>query len=399
MSKKLTILFLLFAAACTQTYDVPSVFQLNVMVKYPSEINNGDVIRGATVKVKDVQSEREYSDITDESGMATFEIRGGNYDIVTSVLEDRIMEEETKTFVFNGALNGHLLTAGNDEVVLQTGYTVLTSSFVIKELYVSGSRTPEGKNYKADLFVEIYNNSDIPLFSDGLCFGTVCPTVTTRPTPFVDSEGNLLPRIPCWGFIAVVPGSGDEYPVQPGKSIVMALTGINHRDDPNGNPNSIDLSKADWEFCVENNGYYADSPEVPNLLMQRVTGGVRAMIFDVKGQTSILFRLPSENYEELFTNPDNFMIEPGGSERAFMVPREWIIDGVENVRLDEIVYKRLPPEIDLGYIQHNGPGEKVSIRRKIKEVAAGRVIYLDTNNSSEDFLTNQEPQPGVISAY
>jgi hypothetical protein len=80
-----------------------------------------------------------------------------------------------------------------------------------------------------------------------------------------------------------------------------------------------------------------------------------------------------------------------------MVPWSWIIDGVENARLDDDgVFKRLKPSIDIGYIQFRGSYEGVSIRRKVKEVINGRIVYQDTNNSSEDFLTNLEPNPGVI---
>lgn len=402
MLKKFILIILVLAAACTPNYDIPSAYQVSVVVKYPAEFSNGTVVEGVKVTVTDLLTGREYTEITDEYGVAVFELRGGNYNFLVSFSEEHNIEINgyvtQKTILFNGSASQQLIDKPHTQITLQPGYSITNEGFVIKELYVSGSRTPEGKNYKADLFVEIYNNSERTLYSDGLCFGTVFPTITTRPTPFVDGEGNLLPRIPCWGFIAIVPGSGELHPVLPGESIVFALTGINHRDDPYGNPNSIDLSNADWEFCVENNGYYPDSPSVPNILMQRITDGVKAMIFDVRGQPSILFRLPSENPEEIFSNPDNFMIEPGGRERVFMVPKEWIIDGVENARLDETVYKRLPADIDLSYIQHKGIGEKVSIRRKVEEVIYGRVVYRDTNNSSEDFLTNQEPHPGLISA-
>lgn len=384
---------------------MPSVYQLTVTVKYPDAINNGDVLKNATIKIINKQTGRIYSDETNNEGKAFFELRGGHYDITTSISEDRITDNNgsssTQTFIFNGSLTGQIITEPNINLIINTEYSILNSGFIIKELYVSGSRTPEEKNYGADLFVEIYNNSDQILYSDGLCFGVVHPTTTYRPTPWVDGEGNLLDRIPCWGFVAIVPGSGNEHPIQPGESLVIALNGINHRDDPNGNPNSIDLSNADWEFYVDDNGYYVDSPTVPNILMQKVSlRGVRAMIFNVRGQVSILFRLQSDNIVEEFSNPDNFLIQPGGSERCFMVPYNWVIDGVENAHLNNLgVYKRLPPSIDLGYIQHLGSSEKVSIRRKVEKVINGRVVYKDTNNSTEDFLTDQEPQPGVISAY
>jgi len=110
----------------------------------------------------------------------------------------------------------------------------------------------------------------------------------------------------------------------------------------------------------------------------------------------VLFRLPPGELASIFTDADNYMVQPGGTFRCFMVPWGWIIDGVENARLDDRgVYKRLPGMIDVGFIQHRGSGEKVAIRRKVLKVVDGRTVFKDTNNSTEDFLTNQEPMPGV----
>jgi hypothetical protein len=121
------------------------------------------------------------------------------------------------------------------------------------------------------------------------------------------------------------------------------------------------------------------------------------MTFDLRGTVCILFRLPSNNLQAIFTNPENFFKRPGSSITCFMVPKSWVIDGIENARLDDAgVFKRLHNEIDVSYIQHRGGWEKVSIRRKVSEVINGRTVYKDTNNSAEDFLTNQEPTPGII---
>ena len=129
----------------------------------------------------------------------------------------------------------------------------------------------------------------------------------------------------------------------------------------------LDFNKIMTRTAAKPDGKYVDVPAVPNILMQRITIG-SAMIFDVRGQVCILFRLPSNNLQEIFTNTDNFMVQPGGSFNCFMVPRAWVIDGIENVRLDDRgVFKRLPNSIDVGYIQHRGSREKVSIKRKVKE--------------------------------
>lgn len=49
-------------------------------------------------------------------------------------------------------------------------------------------------------------------------------------------------------FIFVIPGSGQDHPVQPGESLLLALDASNHTE---ANPNSFDLSVADFEFYDE----------------------------------------------------------------------------------------------------------------------------------------------------
>ncbi len=397
MRKLLYIMILVFVGC--DVYETPSTYSFSVTAYYPAEINNGAVISDVEILTRNVQTGREFVQKTNGNGSATFSVRGGNYDIVISFSEEHEIEIEgylvKKTLLFNGSLTGEAILENGNKLDVNTEYSVLNEGFVIKQLYTSGSRTPLGKSYGAAKFVEIFNNSDEVLYSDGLCFGVVHKTTTYEPTPWVDENGDLLPRIPLWSFVAIVPGSGEEHPIQPGESFVIALSGLNHRDDPNGNPNSIDLSGSAWEFYVED-GKYIDVPAVPNILMQRITRG-SAMIFDVRGQVVILFRLPSDDLETIFTNTDNYMVEPGGSFNCFMVPRGWVIDGIDNLRLDDRgAYKRLPNSIDVGYIQHKGSYQKVAIKRKVKEVIDGRTVYEDTNNSTNDFLTNQEPTPGVI---
>ncbi|MCK5731225.1 MAG: DUF4876 domain-containing protein [Draconibacterium sp.] len=395
--KKIIYILILFIIGC-DIYETPTAFNFSVTAKYPPVFNNGGTIKDAEIIVRNNQTGREFKQETNETGMATFDVRGGNYDIIISFSEEHEIDFEgipvTKTILFSGSLNGEIILKNGNQLEINTNYSVLNEGFVIKELYTSGSRTPEGETYNPDKFVEIYNNSDQVLYSDGLCFGIVRHRRTYTPNPWVDSEGNILPRIPLWSFVAIVPGSGKEHPIQPGKSFVIALSGLNHRDDPNGNPNSIDLSKSEWEMYVED-GKYADTPAVPNILMQRINIGT-AMGINVRGQVSIIFRLPTNNFQTIFSDPNNFMKEPDGSLDCFMVPFGWIIDGVENPEFNDNVYKRLPNIIDIGFIQHRGTGERVSIKRKVKEVINGRTVYQDTNNSTVDFLTNQEPTPGVI---
>lgn len=380
-------------------YDIPGTYQVAVKINYPEQFEAGKSVANVNVKVVNIQTGREFLQTTDNSGIARFEVRGGNYNIMVSFSEEREITIDgfqfKKKILFNGSAASELITSGGGEIKVPLQYSIAKEGFVLKELYFSGSRNPAGKAYGADKFFEVYNNSDEVLYADGLCFGAVYPITTYKPTPYVDENGELLDRLPLWSFVPIVPGSGNEHPIQPGESFVVALSGLNHRDDANGNPNSIDLSNADFEMYVEN-GMYPDMPSVPNMLMQRISLG-KTMVLDQNGQVCILFRLPEGDMESIFTDQNNYLTVTGSAVNCFMVHKSWVIDGVENARIHTSgVYKRLHNEIDVSYIQHRGSSEKVSVKRKVSEVINGRTVYQDTNNSAEDFLTDQEPTPGVI---
>ena len=54
-------------------------------------------------------------------------------------------------------------------------------------------------------------------------------------------------------------------------------------------------------------------------------------------------------------------------------------------------------KFDAGIVYMEKPYAGKSIRRKVESITeAGRVIFKDTNNSTEDFLRDQTPTPGII---
>jgi hypothetical protein len=73
-----------------------------------------------------------------------------------------------------------------------------------------------------------------------------------------------------------------------------------------------------------------------------------------------------------------------------MIPSSWILDGVETFDR-ETKNKRLPASVDASYAlmtnDHRYMGK--TIHRKVDETATaaagGRIVYMDTNNSSNDF--------------
>ena len=114
------------------------------------------------------------------------------------------------------------------------------NDFIIEEIFFAGTATPEGKQYFGDQYIKLYNPTDRVLYADGLVLAdSEFLTVTKR-----DYTPNIMAEAFTAGSMVQIPGTGTQYPVQPGASIVIAEQGINHKEN---NPNSIDLSKADFE--------------------------------------------------------------------------------------------------------------------------------------------------------
>ena len=79
-----------------------------------------------------------------------------------------------------------------------------------------------------------------------------------------------------------------------------------------------------------------------------------------------------------------------------MVHKDWVIDGVECNRTEEDKrFKRLPTSVDAGMTWSLATYNSKSVRRKAEKILDGKVIYKDSNNSTNDFINDLTPTPFV----
>lgn len=388
----LSLLLGLITLNCSD--DVAPSYLLTVNVQFPDGFTAADIPNAVSVTATNTSTGRETTALADVTGAAIFELVEGTYSFTTSFSVSSGEDEYT----FNGILTNYALIQ-ESTTTLSLVLADNSGGFIFKEVYFSGSKTPEGKNYYADQFHEIYNNSGDTLFADGLCIGVLYPT-STKPSEWSNEDGTLMDVLPLTFQVWTIPGSGTDHPVLPGESFIIAQDGIDHKTDENGNPDSpVNLGNADWESYVEVSGKDLDAPGVPNLtMMYTTTTSMVDWLHSVFGAAVVIFRLPTD-WESYVANAENFMTRPGSSSSTeyFMIDKDFVIDAIEIVRVEEDKrYKRLPVELDAGYTYlEGGTYCSKSIRRKAKMVVDGRVIYKDTNNSSEDFLHDLDPTPGI----
>lgn len=271
---------------------------------------------------------------------------------------------------------------------------VETDDLIISEIFYTGTLQPSGVQYNGDSYFKLYNNTDHVVYADGLTlFETKFLTTEKRAyTPDVMDEAVTVQAL------YTIPGSGSEYPVQPGEELLLCDVGIDHRSI---NPNSFSLAHADFEWYDESTRPSTtdiDSPLVPNLdkwycytLSVWLPHNCGYKAFGVA-------RIPLTKEEYLLNyryDYDYEIVSAAGtfpmSGTAYMMPNDWVADIVTCSVASNYSWQLCIPALDSGWTYCGSVNADKTryfhaVRRKVLDITdSGRVILKDTNNSSEDF--------------
>lgn len=378
-------------AACSDDDSTKLVKDFSVIVTYPDTYVSLEATE-ATVKVTNNSTSEVQTSTTDSEGIAYFEkLLPGTYTVTASrtLTTDEALAltgYETELYLNGAASEVEISTTATSVSVSLEGSAV--GSLVFKQIYYTMSKTPSGGYYLQDQFYEIYNNSTETIYADSLCLGDVQGNAgnSASPTGFGDDTENIYLR-----SIWMVPGDGDDYPIAPGESFLIAQTALNHYTDE-GNTNSIDLgqSVSDVEVYVESSSKDVDNPDVPNMTqIYAVSPGYYWTTY-VFGPTMVIFR---------HDDPANLTqsTEPGTtSEKTYaQLPIEYVLDAVEALANSTAsAFKRVPTSLDAGFIYCSGTYTSESIMRNVRSTTEnGRKILQDTNNTTDDFTVITPPLP------
>ena len=295
------------------------------------------------------------------------------------------------------------ITGSSRQVQIETFLSADNDDFIIEEIFFAGTLRSSGLQYYGDSYIKIYNNTDHVLYADGLAF---CESKFKSTQYFEYTPDIRKDTMTIWSLY-VIPGSGTDHPVQPGHSLLLCDTGIDHR---NANPNSFDLSAADFEWydiSTHPEHMDIDSETVPNL-DKWYCYTESFYVLHNRGFTSYaLARIPIDKAQYLKDYKYTYyytMYLPAGTfpmqQDAYKMPNAWIVDGVNCSIEAKRLWNILPPSVDAGWT-HCGKIDKDetryfrSVRRKLQYLNADGTMHLqDTNNSTEDF--NTECIPSIV---
>ncbi len=346
-------------------------------------------LENATVTLTELNTQAKTEMNLTNSYSLSLNIAQGSYELSVSgkiqyTLDGKTVDGEVTAFVNKI----DLLSASTQEI--QLVLKSFSKDFIIEEVFFTGTLTPEGKQYFGDQYIKLYNNTDEVLYADGLLIAD-SRFLTTR-------KDEITPNIMAEAFtvegIIRIPGSGKQYPVKPGESIVIADQGVNHKEL---NTNSIDLTSANFEIFYTEMKDGVDNPQVENAI--NFDG---RMIFHNKGFRSyVLARLPENVTAEAYLADYKYNYEYPTQVRimkrdAYKIPNAWIVDAVNMSVASEFVWIVTDTSLDSGWtycgkVDRDPTRYGKAVRRKVLQETSGKRLLKDTNNSTVDFEAEVTP--------
>lgn len=406
MKKVLLLAGLLCGALCFNSCGDDEVAKkYNVTVTVSADGADINTLKDFTVTA---QNETGSSVTIEEAEPQTFSytcsVVAGTYTITASA--------SNNDYNFNGSKT--IIVADQDlkvDLVL-TPSAKEASGIIFKEVYINGVMS----FYFKDAFYELVNNSDEVQYLDGIILSTVARGYDGTMSSWAQDTLGTLPKdfYPFDGYVMMFPGSGKDYPLQPGESTLIATQAYDHSsasrelaEDDVESP-SGDLSKADWELNIPTKETNYNNPNVPSLDVIWAGGQTIVFMPAVFGQALMLAKLPEGVSAEAFVNDStNYHSAPGTTKPVLCIPCENVIDAIDIQRYgEEKIVKVFHPAQDAGYTMVQGMDDDGtypaieelkdwisplysgrSLRRKCTMVTSdGRAYFKDTNNSSNDFI-------------
>ncbi|MDD6473981.1 MAG: DUF4876 domain-containing protein [Sodaliphilus pleomorphus] len=357
-------------------------------ITLPSSLDSlGGKITNPSIEVKNVSTGRT-STFDSESSVS---LPTGLYDITYKA--DVAVPGDTAMRHIVAFKQSVELTASNRTVKLTAYETVDNNDFIISEVFFTGTLQTSGNQYYGDDYIKIYNNTDHVLYADGLTLleSEFTTTIKYNYTPDIMDSAMTVQAI------YTIPGSGHDHPVQPGGELLIVDTGIDHRVV---NPNSFDLSKADFEWYDESSSpshLDIDGPTVPNLDKWYCYTRSFWMLHNRGFKAWAIARIPvdKETYLKDYRYTYNYDIVVAAgtfpmSQTQYYVPNSWIVDAVNCSVASDYKWNVTAASLDRGWsycgtIDRDKTRYFHSVRRKMLYLKDGHPVLKDTNNSTEDF--------------
>ncbi len=212
MNKLLLILLALlslFGVACTDTSTDPLDIRGHLSVTMPADVDAG-AVTGGSVSFYNVSNGITTTVPAPNPADISFSVLPGLYNISYSARcpLDGGVEADVRAQAL-----GVTVAAASQAVTLTAFAIVPVNDLIISEVYFTGSLQTSGDQYYGDQYFRLYNNTDHTVYADGL---TIFESQFLTTQKF-DYTPDIMGEAVSVDALYTIPGSGREYPVEPGE--------------------------------------------------------------------------------------------------------------------------------------------------------------------------------------
>lgn len=270
------------------------------------------------------------------------------------------------------------------------------NTLVFGEIFLTGTLNATGKAGLYDSYFTIYNNTDEVQYADGLA---ICESKMMNSANFeITSSENFIDNNFTAQTVYVIPGNGQDVPVQPGQSIKIVDQAIDWSEQVAGALNHTDADFEWYDEVTTGSIRDTDNPAVKNLDKWYSYSRTIWLPSQQCNRSYALVRFPDGMSSDRFVEEQSCVytyIGATGKEMSSdtnkLIKNEWIIDGVNMCPTE--VWKRnsLTASIDMSYTaisdKNSDPNKfgKKFVRKTAGTSLAGNTILQDTNDSANDF--------------
>lgn len=295
-----------------------------------------------------------------------------------------------------------VISAATQSVSLDWFYYNSSNSLVFGEIYFAGTPNATGSNGLYDSYFTIYNNSDEIQYADGLAI--VESKLINGYTDEILDQKNYPENNFTVQTVYVIPGSGHDVAIEPGKSIKIVDQAIDWSAEKSI-PDALNHTDADFEwYDVVTTGSIrdTDNPDVPNLDKWFSYSPTIWVPSNQCNRSYALVRMPEG------MTADNFLADRKGDykyknsvtgkimdgTKCYLVDYSWILDAVNLCPTETYNASSnltLSPVADASYAAvTEKKADKARFGRKFARKQAGisvngNVVLQDTNDSGADF--------------
>ena len=292
-----------------------------------------------------------------------------------------------RAYNYIGSVSSMSITGKEESYPAIKVMATASSALVFKEVHFNASKATGSATgrYLKDTYFEIYNNSEAVVYADGICLGD---PLSSKVYDFSDKLENASDYVFIGTYVWQIPGSGTDYPIQPGESFIIAASAIDHSQVSE----SLDLSTAEFECICDKYKEKGGQPDANAINMTLVCtikeSGLANQLGKFTDGAWVIF------YPSVPLRKDGEYLESNHANNyGLEVLKSDVLDAFEYLKTENPDDKRLEPVLDAGWIKCATTGGNQSVVRKVESTRAdGSIILQDTNNTTVDFTVNDKPE-------